>query len=160
MSRIIEKTVFEYSELSEAAQGKAREWYRNCVSQDFAWIAESKDSINAFADHFGIPLNYSVSPYESIDFTQIEENAPFRGVKLKQFSPDYMPTGYCLDCALWETFYNEFKRTGDAKGAFNDAVYAALKEWRDDMEYQLSEESIVENIEANEYEFYEDGSVV
>ena len=159
MPRIIEKTVFKYSELSESAQKKAREWMADCVSQDFPWNSESKQSIKVFADYFGIPVNYSFAPYESIDFTEIEENEAFRGIKLKQFEPDYMPTGDCLDCALWETFHKEFKRTCDAKQAFNAAVYAALKEWKEDMEYQLSESSIVENIEINDYEFSEDGSI-
>jgi len=81
-------------------------------------------------------------------------------VKLKSIDRDSMPTGYCLDCALWFTFFDEFKRTGSAKKAFDDAIYAGFKAWRDDMEYQLSDESIDESMTINEYEFYENGEMV
>jgi hypothetical protein len=68
-----------------------------------------------------------------------------------------MPTGYCLDCDLWMTFFDEFKRTGNAKGAFDAAIDAGFKGWRNDLEGQLEDEYIDDFITANEYEFCEKG---
>lgn len=68
-----------------------------------------------------------------------------------------MPTGYCLDCTLWETFRREFKRTGDAKYAFGEALYAGFKEWRADWESAYEDAQLDEFLTANEYEFTEDG---
>lgn len=68
-----------------------------------------------------------------------------------------MPTGYCLDCALWETFFDEFKRAESAKSAFESAIYAGFAGWRDDMENQLEDEYIDDFLIANEFEFDEDG---
>jgi len=56
------------------------------------------------------------------------------------------------------TFYDEFEKTGDAKTAFNEALHAGFKAWRDDLEYQLDDESIDEFLTINEYEFDEYGN--
>lgn len=151
--------IFKFAELSDEAKDRARErWRINC---DFAWQSESKDSIIKFCEHFGVKLtDWCVCPYESPWFKTNADNSHFRGRKLKHFDREFMPTGYCLDCDLWITFYDEFKRTGDAKQAFDAALYAGFRAWRDDMEYQLSNEYIDEMLIANEYEFYEDGSLI
>jgi hypothetical protein len=85
------------------------------------------------------------------------ENAHFRGRKLSEVNRDYMPTGYCLDCNLWETFRTVWKETGSPLRAFNDAIDQAIKDIVSDMEYQNSDEAIDEMLIANEYEFDEDG---
>jgi len=41
----------------------------------------------------------------------------------------------------------------------HDCLHNWLFGCRDDYEYQLSDESIIENIQANEYEFDEDGNL-
>jgi len=157
--RTIEKTLFTFEELSDSAKETARENWR--ANMDFAWSDESIDSIKAFCEYFNVTLtDWRVGAYEPFDYETNAENRHFRGVKLKTINRDSMPTGYCLDCDLWFTFYDEFKRTGDAKNAFDDAIYAGFKAWRDDMEYQLSDESIDESLTINEYEFYENGEMV
>ena len=88
------------------------------------------------------------------------ENSNFRGLKLRDVTRDNTPTGYCLDCALWFTFYDEFKRTGDALRAFNEAIDAAVAEVVADMEYQYTDESVDEMLTINEYEFLENGERV
>jgi hypothetical protein len=148
--------VYSFDELSDEAKDKARSKYReNC---DFHWSDECKDSINAFCDHFGIRLTaWSVSPYSSPDYSAEYFNSHFRGLKLKDFKRDHMPTGYCLDCDLWMTFYDEFKATGCAKKAFDKALWAGFIGWRNEMESQLEDDYIDEHLMINEYEFTEDG---
>jgi len=144
---------------SEQAKDRARETGRQWVSEDPAWGAESLDSINAFCEFFGVKLKtWGVGPYYPFHFSTDAENRHFRGRRLRDFDRDYMPTGYCLDCDLWMTFYDEFKKTGDAKTAFNEALHAGFKAWRDDLEYQLDDEYIDEFLTINVYEFDEYGN--
>lgn len=157
--RTIEKTVFQFSELSGRAKERAREWYRS--GYDGCWNEEYKASINTFIDHFGATLtDWNIGPFAPLDYRVDYDNSNFRGLKLRDFYPGHMPTGFCADCDLWVTFHREFQRTGDAKYAFEQAVHAGFKAWRDDWEYQLSDEAVDENIEANECEFYENGEWV
>lgn len=150
--------IYSFDELSDDAKDKAREKYRaNC---DFSWSKESKESINAFCDHFGVRLTqWNVGPYSTPDYTAEHFNSHFRGLKIKDFKRDHMPTGYCLDCDLWMTFYDEFKATGSAKKAFDKALWAGFIGWRNDMESQLSDEYIDEYMMMNEYEFTENGEM-
>lgn len=150
--------IFKFDELSDSAKEKARDWYRS--HSDFHWMDESKESITAFCDHFGITLkSWDVQPYSSPNYSVELSNSHFRGMKLKDFSRDHMPTGYYLDCDLWITFYDKFKATGCAKTAFDAALWAGFIGWRNEMENQLSDEYIDEHILMNEYEFTVDGKI-
>lgn len=151
-------TIYKFNELNDKAKERARDWWR--VGIDFSWLDESRQSIKAFCEEFGVSLkDWSVGAYSPIDYSTDAKNRHFRGRKLREFKRDAMPTGYCLDCDLWQTFCDEFKRTGDAKGAFDAALYAGFKAWRADMESQLDDEYIDECLEINEYEFTEDGRI-
>lgn len=155
--RIKETAVYTFEELNDAAKEKARDWWRG-AGFEFEWCDESRGSIEAFAGHFGAKLtDWNIGPWAPLDYTVEAGNECFRGRKLRDFKRDFMPTGYALDCALWQTFHDEFKRTGDAKGAFESAIEAGFKEWRADMESQLSDEYIEELLIANGYEFTADG---
>lgn len=148
--RTIELELYQFNELDEKAKERARDWWRSC--SELAWCEESRESITAFIEHFGGKLlDWNIGPYMPLDYRI--ETPTMRGVKLRDIDRDNMPTGYCLDCSLWMTFYDEFKRTGDARHAFNEAVEKGFYDWRADMEWQLSDEYIDETIIANEYEF-------
>lgn len=151
--------VYTFQELpTESAKERARDWWREGI--DFAFSDESRQSIQAFCDEFGVRLkDWSVGAYAPINYTTDAENKHFRGRKLREFKRDAMPTGYCLDCDLWQTFCDEFKRTGDAKAAFEAALWEGFKAWRDDMEGQLEDDYIDECLEINEYEFDENGNI-
>jgi len=150
--------VYKFDELAETAKEKARDWYRSTA--DFHWADECKDSIDAFCDHFGVRLTtWNVQPYSSPDYSAEYFNSHFRGMKLKDFSRDHMPTGYCLDCDLWMTFYDQFKATGCAKKAFDEALWKGFLGWRNEMESQLENDYIDEHMTINEYEFTADGKI-
>ena len=150
--------IYSFNELSDKAKENARNWWRSHC--DFHWTDESQDSINTFCSHFGIKLTqFSVSPYQTPDYNAEYFNSHFRGLKLRDFDRDYMPTGYWLDYPLWSTFYDQFKSTGCAKKAFDAALWQGFLGWRNDMESQLSDEYIDEHLMLNEYEFTENGKI-
>jgi hypothetical protein len=154
------RTIYTFSELpTERAKERARDWWRSNL--DFSWGDESLESIKTFCAHFGVTLEeWSAGPHAPYSFKTNAENKHFRGRKLKDFNRDNMPTGYCLDCDLWMTFYDDFKRTGNALEAFDAALHAGFKSWRADMEYQMEDEHIDEVLGINGYEFDEDGGIV
>jgi|LauGreDrversion4_2_1035121.scaffolds.fasta_scaffold237043_6 hypothetical protein len=155
--RVLTVEAFRFQDLEDEAKERAREWYRNGL--EYPWFSESIDSIRAFAKHFGVSLmDWEIGGgrnYIKTDAT----NANFRGVRLDSINRDHMPTGYCLDADLWEAFYDEFKKTGDAKHAFEQALEAALCAVQRDIEYQYSNEAVDESLRFNEYEFNSDGSI-
>ena len=154
--RTIEIQVFKFDELNNRAKERARDWWRSLG--ETAWGEEAYASISAFCTHFGVNLKeYDV---DNVWFKHDATNATFRGCKLKDFKRDHMPTGYYLDCDLWETFYDEFKRTTSAAIAFDNALRAGLRGWREDRDYQNTDEYIDELLTANEYEFTEEGKRV
>lgn len=48
---------------------------------------------------------------------------------------------------------------GNATDIWNAKVNEALQELKKQYEYNLTDEAVIETIEANEYNFYEDGSI-
>lgn len=156
------RTIFKFDELpSEEAKENAREWWRAASGGDMPWADEWRASAEAFCDAFGVRLlDWSVGPFSPVDVSHNAENAHFRGRKLREFDPEYMPTGFCGDCDFWGEFHKEFKRTGDAKGAFDSAIWAGFYAWRADMEWQFSDEAVEETLIANEYEFDADGEII
>lgn len=152
---IITLQVFTFDELSEEAKERACYDYRARMEYDRA--DESRDSIDTFCRAFNVSLTHWRVDSWQYEFCTDAKNENFRGVKLRDFKRDHMPTGYCLDCDLWQTFFDVFKKTGDAKGAFDAALHAGFSAWRDDMESQESEEYIGETLDANGWRFFADG---
>jgi hypothetical protein len=158
MPRDMVTTVYKFEELSESAKERARDWWRN--GMEFAWNDESRESIHAFCAQFGIRLkDWRVGPYESFHWSAEYDNSNFRGIRLRDLERESYPTGYFLDASMSIAFYDTFKFTGDAKYAFEHALDAGFRDWRNDMEWQMSDEYIDETIIANEYEFTESGHI-
>ena len=150
--------LYKFNELNDAAKENAREWYRQNIA--YPWFDESMYSIKAFCDEFGVTIkNYSIGAFCHSYIDTDSENSNFRGLKLKTVKRDNMPTGFCLDCDLWVTFYDEFKRTGNALYAFNDAIDNAVRSIVADAEHQYTDESVDEMLTINEYEFTENGKI-
>lgn len=159
MARDITVTLYKFDELSEKAKEKARDCWRD--GMDFSWGSESRESIEAFCNQFGIKLLYwSVGPYIYYNYKLSEyDNGNFRGINLKSLERENYLTGYFLDASLSIEFYDVFKKTGDAKYAFKQAVEQGFIEWRNDMEFQLSDDYIDDCLIANEYEFTKNGDM-
>ncbi len=72
-------------------------------------------------------------------------------------------TGYCIDEDILEPIKN-FLKNPDNQTSLNDILSDCLESWliacKNDYESWLSEEVIIEDIEANKYEFTIDGKIV
>lgn len=152
---VVELQIFQFHELDEQAKNKAREWFRS--TSDFPWFDEYKDCVKAFCDHFNVTLrDWRLGDRQGYVKTDAEQRH-FRGVKLSEQDRDAMPTGLWIDYELFAHFYDQFKRTGDAKAAFDDALHNFVIAVANDVEHYHSDESIDETMEANEWSFTEDG---
>ena len=156
--RTIETTIYTLDELNDNAKEKARNWYREGF--EYPWWTEVRDSLKTFCDGFGVKvLDYEIGG-RGAHISTDADNSHFRGFKLKDFDREAMPTGFCFDCALRYTFADEFKKHGDALGAFKSALHQFLLDVETDIEYQYSDEAIDENIVVNGYEFTQEGKPV
>lgn len=184
MPRIIETTVYQYDELSEAAQAKARDAYRNTgetwMDADEYWQAAQEFSKIAplditAADYYRgeVDIEWTGVWYASrFDHDEcIEELSGLRAWKWLQNNDWFTfaarnKAGECTMTGTW------------CDGPFGDAImeyadkplhipdikqvfYEAAQEWvqsaRRGFEYSYSDEAVIEAIEANEYEFTADG---
>lgn len=153
---VVELQIFQFHELDEQAKDKAREWHRSNI--DYPWYDEAKDSLKAFCDHFRVTVrDWALGDMRGYVKTDAEQRH-FRGIKLSEQDRDAMPTGLWLDCDLFMHFYDEFKRTGDAKAAFDDALHNFVKAVARDVEYFYSKESVDEHIETNMWTFTKEGN--
>lgn len=149
--------LFHFSELGEEAQENALIWARNNIVDIYGWNDESLQSIKAFCQKYGVTLqDYQVGPWE--EYSTDANNSHFRGVRLKHIVREEWLTGYFLDNTLMYTFYDTFKATGDALGAFNAALDAGFKAWQEDLEGSDSDENLGDFLDANEYEFTQYGT--
>ena len=156
---VIELEIYTFEELDEQARENARAWYRDGL--DYPWFSESIDSIRAFADHFGVTLkDWSLGSGCGRDYIHTDAtNGNFRGIKLSDIDRESTPTGYCLDSDLWYEFYDQFKRTGDAKYSFEQALEAAICAIQRDIDYFYSDESVNDHLTINNYKFTKEGRV-
>lgn len=153
--------VYQFSELSDQAKETAISNYRS-KGFEYHWQDESHDSLNAFCALFGVSVkDYSIGTYGHSYIKTDADNSHFRGWDKAKVAtiPEFL-TGYCLDCDFIEAFKKEFDRTGNVLGAFNDAIDAGLSAWIKDLEWQESDECIIDCIEANEYQFLENGRMI
>jgi hypothetical protein len=154
--QVIETVVYDFDELNDTAKERARDWWRTVG--EFPWFDEYQASLIAFCDKFRVRINES---YLSDDYraTVVTDAQPhhFRGLKLKEIRRDEMLTGFTADCSLMFEFYDQFKKTGDAKYAFEQAIQQFLIDLRRDIESTYEDEYIDEMLTANQYTFTEDG---
>ena len=67
-------------------------------------------------------------------------------------------TGYCADDDFLDSLLKDIKEGADLKTAFEGLASEYQKIINNEIEYQNSEEYIVEHMEANEYEFDKEGN--
>jgi hypothetical protein len=156
--RTIETTLYTFDELSDAAKEQAIAKQRQYV--DYPWFSECLDSLKAFCDEFSVKVtDYTLSDCYRASISTDATAKHFRGLKLSSFDRESMPTGFCFDCDLRYSFYDEFKKTGDSHHAFQTALEAFLSSVRRDIEWHYSDEAISEHLSINNYEFTEDGDL-
>lgn len=144
--RIIETTVYFFSELGEEAQNKAIEEFSD-INTNFNWyehiITEAKE------------LGLYIGPWD-LDRHRITGHFTKRSKMIaQQILVDHGPI--CDTCRTAKRYLRgETSMEDFLKELLNDYLTLLKKEW----EYATSRAAIVETIEANSYEFTEDGKLV
>jgi hypothetical protein len=170
------KEYYEYSELSDAAKQKAREWLASCdpwggseewwdSAQAFAGIAPiSIDSADYHAGHVRISWNddADVSELKGLRaWKWLQNNGWFDWAAREQPGACTL-TGFCGDAPFADPLVGYSKtplRVPDLKQVFYECAQKWVFEVRADMEHAYSDEALEEAIEANEYEFDAEGNI-
>lgn len=158
--RIVEEKIYQFEELEDSAKESARDWWREVA--DYPFHSDNIASIKAFCSHFGITLKDWSIYGRGEHLTTDAENHHFRGYTLEHAKElntrGYFPeSGLWLDGVMIHSFYEDFKKTGDALYSFKQALESALRAITEDIDYQFSDEAVDEMLIINEYEFTEDG---
>lgn len=180
--RVIEKTIYQFDELTDAAKEKAREWFRAASAHDTWWA----ESVIDDAKRIGALIGFDVDEIYWCGFGSQGDGACWTGSAF-----------YAAGCAAavarerpqdaeiqriaraWRdlqrrNFYqirggvsadDRYMRTSvgacradDANqivSDFADWIYCSLEK---EYDYLMSDECVDESIRANEYEFDEDGN--
>lgn len=158
--RTMTVNVYTIDEVSPELKAKILDNFRNDSSLCEWALDDGMRSMKAYCEHFGVKLkDWQIGAYSHSYAITDADNHHFRGLKLKACDREFMPTGYCIDWDFFSEFYDEFKRTGDAKKAFEYGLEYGVNAIVRDCEGCYEDDSIIASIEANEYEFLEDGSI-
>ena len=150
--------VFTYAELTDSAKERARAKFLQ--ADEYPWWKDSEDSLRSFCNHFGVGgLDFSIGAFCHSYATAKPDNSHFKGLKLKNFtdSDKLAKNGYCVEIGMFDNFYSEWKKTGSPLLGFMFALAEGCKEIQRDMEYHQSDEYVQEMMDANDWEFTEDG---
>jgi len=169
MARTIRTKVFKFNELNNNAKEKAIEWYRNTDFGDyqFAWNNTEEDAkeiglkIIELSEHKANEGHFLLSANEVAQNIFNNHGGQCETYKTAQnFMEQWQPvfSNYMDEThEYYESNESEDKLT-EIEGYF---LHSLLEDYRvmyfNDIEYQNSDEYIIEQIEANEYEFTADG---
>lgn len=160
----ITRTLYQFHELSDKAKGRALEklWDIN-VNNDF-WHEHICDH-DAKLIGCSIP-SFSLAHCGEIDFHCDDPEATAKLIiehhgetcQTYKLAHDYIDGNSTT--SGWGPFNERTTGKGDDDALFTDALGEEyLSMLRREYEYLTSEEAIIESIEANEYEFTEDGEL-
>jgi hypothetical protein len=170
---------YKFDELDPKVQAKVVEQWR--YNDTFHWGDEWRDSLKAFAGRAPLTIrDWSVGyPGTYVSFEMDEDDnygdglGTMSGVRAWKWlvnngwnrlvGGDCPFTGYCGDEALLDAIRTALaypSKITSLRSVFQDALHDWAKAFEQDLDYWHSEEAIREDIEANGYEFYGDGSLV
>jgi len=153
--RIEQTKIYQFSELGERAKESARDWYREGLYNDPPWLEEHQESRKAalaWIENVGHSELTGVRLFKYIQNNMapgtLDGNCPFTG---------YCGDEYALD-VVREFMARPTYGTNvlDLKTWINSAMDLM---WDREFEWLHEDEQIDESIEANEYEFTENGAV-
>ncbi len=163
--RIIEIKLYKFNELSESAKEKARDWYREGA---FRIDQDAFDYVQGDSEDIGLRI-VSLRP------TGIQGNNEGRFITTAQECAEKVLANHGDACETHKTAKAYLKDRAalavDDDGDFvdqdaadeltRDFLYSLLEDYRimfeKEVDYQNSDSAVNEMIEANEYEFTEDG---
>lgn len=167
--RTIRTKVYQFSELSKAAQQKAIEWGSD-LNVNFDWwdfIYEDASTIGLKITGFDIDR----ASYVNGDFT-LSPNEVAANIFNEHGEDCETYKTAAKFMKEWQPVFSEYMdensekyESGDSENELQDIEDSFLKSLcedylkmlRDEYEYQTTEKAIIETIEANEYEFTQDG---
>lgn len=174
----MKRIILELYQLSEL-EGQSQKVAIQTVKERFytyTWERQNQESLDAFVQEItqkGYPLFQFLPPaflYDKIHKAEkgVYDNY-FSGYRLEHFKRDYMPTGYHMDCVLWETFYDglesywgAYKDNGipaeHVKGYFENALAAFIKACKEDEAACEADSEIIMYADSNDHWFFKDGS--
>jgi hypothetical protein len=116
-------------------------------------LEDAVNSLKAFAEYYGLSLDYSMSQVpdrgEFIRFTNVPDDFQ---VDAKHRQGNCALTGMYYDEELFEVF-----REDNNAESISDIEHNILKAVHDETEYLYSDEALREDCEANEWHFFESG---
>jgi hypothetical protein len=174
--KTITTDLYSFTELTQEAKDVA---IQNFLSTDreYHWGGEWLDSLNALAEHFlGTVRSYSVSPYSpshaTINSRLDDDILDLAGIRAWTWllnnglfiDGDFMPTGYCGDCAAFRPLLDFCTRPAPDSTTIRDVIAqccdSLVGDWEADMRYQDSEEFAEDEllVRSDEELFTIDGS--
>lgn len=195
--RTIEKTIFNFSELSESAKERARDWYRQGAF-DHAWYDFVIDDAKRIGELFGLDIENiyfsgfwsqgdgacftgtykykkgaaaAVKSYAPKDSELHRIVAELQKIQARQFykleaTISSGRSGYCHENSVYievshaDGIYRDIGDSGeDIADTLRDYMRWIYRNLEKEWEWLNSDEQVEESILANDYEFYEDGSI-
>ena len=175
--RTIKVNLFPFAELGEKAQAKALDEFRD---REFPWYDDAKATMNGFAELFPAKitsweLGYGRGTHISHEITDGDLEA-LKGVRLYKWiannieakyynqgaqDGDCPITGMCYDCDILDPLVDFMKKPDekDLDELLKDCFTGLHDIVSKDVLHEGTDEATKEFIEANEYEFTEDGKL-
>ncbi len=161
--RTVQIPVYPFAELSPKAKDRVKNSYMS--SEGYVWHQEAMKSLEALAQHFGGKLaDYEIDwfecSYSRARFEMPELEREEIAARLRQLAKDCPLTGYCTDMDAIHGFREAFNE--DRESDINSLMQAAFKQWlrvgQADCRAFYEDENFAEHCDANEWEFFADGS--
>lgn len=178
--RTIETTAYQFAELSEEAKDRAIQYIRDKYDQwdRFDYLRyEAGQSRSDFLAHFGFRethgmlgssgIHYSGYQGECIDQLHYIRAWKWIANNILANAPDLLSgncpfTGVCYDEDLLDPIREFMARPYkiELSELISDCLAILDRAVENEIDYQYSDESIIENIECNGFEFTEEGELI
>lgn len=172
-------TVYKFSELSPEAKAKAIANHREFISNDAEWYNQALITIDAIAADIGITIDSDYHDGFHIYFSMDENELIFSGTfnqSTVSLNPNYPETFNLVDYILRNPHLknvtatinsNEIEDISKPSNITRNGVMAVINGFKDmalatlkkEYDYLTSEKEIIQNIEVNDYDFLENGTV-
>lgn len=171
--KTIQIKLYSFNELSKDAQETAIENVRENIT-DYYHDRDALNSLKEFAKHFnselkGWEIDFFNTSFSSVKFAEVEEMEESELkeliMQMGEFNPETLKG--LGDCKFTGVCFDEDAADGARKAFFagerdvNEILQAGFNTWlksvHADTDFLTSDEGIKEEIEANEYDFTEDG---
>lgn len=172
---IKELTIYDYEDLKkddELCNDIYQEFWLDDPNNINPWADENLDSFKKFAETLNMTFDYSLSNSENpdrscyirLDSSNYDYIAPReRQNYIADRIRDYSGNGYCVceDLRIYaDKLLEEWHKDYSIYDFTTDIQHRMWELWFQDNQYYFSKESFLNSVEANSYEFDQDGNLV